>query len=82
MAKKMMKKHISPHKGGRTERIYARMKKESKVKLLARVESEGYASLADWLEAQAVAQPTLRGADLLSAPAKSKRLALSANRTR
>jgi hypothetical protein len=48
---------ITAWKGGRSERIYARMTKEAKVKLLARVKSEGYKSLGDWLEAQAMAKP-------------------------
>lgn len=55
---------ITSWKGGRSERIYARMTKEAKAKLLARVKHEGYKSLADWLEAQAVAQPTKREPDL------------------
>ncbi len=48
---------IKAWKGGRSERIYARMTKEAKAKLLARVKSEGYKSLGDWLEAQAIAKP-------------------------
>lgn len=43
---------IKAWKGGRSERIYARMTKEAKAKLLARVKAEGYKSLGDWLEAQ------------------------------
>ena len=54
---------IKAWKGGRSERIYARITKEAKAKLLARVKHEGYKSLADWLEVQAVAQPTKRAAD-------------------
>lgn len=54
---------IKAWKGGRSERIYARMTKEAKAKLLAIVNHEGYKSLADWLEAQAIAQPTKRAAD-------------------
>ena len=41
---------IKAWKGGRSERIYARMTKEAKAKLLARVKHEGYKSLADWLK--------------------------------
>lgn len=48
---------ITSWKGGRSERIYARMTKEAKAKLLARVKAEGYKSLGDWLEAQALAKP-------------------------
>jgi hypothetical protein len=48
---------IKAWKGGRSERIYARMTKEAKAKLLARVKAEGYKSLGDWLEAQALAKP-------------------------
>lgn len=55
---------IKAWKGGRSERIYARITKEAKAKLLARVKHEGYKSLADWLEVQAVAQPTKREPDL------------------
>lgn len=58
------KRTIKPHKGGRDDRIYARISKQAKVKLLARVKHEGYKSLADWLEAQAMAQPTKREPDL------------------
>jgi hypothetical protein len=58
------KRIIKPHKGGRDDRIYARITKEAKVKLLARVKAEGYKSLGDWLEAQAVAQPTKREPDV------------------
>lgn len=59
---------ITSWKGGRSERIYARMTKEAKAKLLARVKHEGYKSLADWLEAQAMAQPTLRGSGVPKPP--------------
>ena len=51
------KRTIKPHKGGRDDRIYARMTKDAKAKLLARVKREGYKSLGDWLEAQAAAKP-------------------------
>ena len=44
---------IRAWKGGRSVRIYARMTKEAKAKLLARVKAEGCKSLGDWLEAQA-----------------------------
>ena len=60
---------IKAWKGGRSERIYARITKEAKAKLLARVKHEGYKSLADWLEVQAVAQPTKRALDAANAPA-------------
>jgi hypothetical protein len=59
----MKRKSIIAWKGGRSERIYARMTKEAKAKLLARVKHERYKSLGDWLEAQAVAQPTPRAPD-------------------
>lgn len=52
-----MKRTIKPHKGGRSERIYARITKDAKAKLLARVKAEGYKSLGDWLEAQAMTKP-------------------------
>lgn len=58
-----MTRKIKPYKGGRSERIYARMTKEAKAKLLSRVKAEGYKSLGDWLEAQALAQPTKREPD-------------------
>lgn len=48
---------IKAWKGGRSERTYARMTKEAKAKLLARVKAEGYKSIGDWLEAQAMAKP-------------------------
>lgn len=48
---------MKAHKGGRTERIYARIRKDAKKKLIARVKAEGYKSLADWLEAQATRPP-------------------------
>lgn len=54
---------IKAWKGGRSERIYARMTKEAKAKLLARVKAEGYKSLGDWLEAQAETQLTPRALD-------------------
>ena len=59
-----MTRKIKPYKGGRDDRIYARISKQAKMKLLARVKHEGYKSLADWLEAQAMAQPTKREPDL------------------
>ena len=70
---------ITPHKGGRVERFECRLTPSEKTIVMECVRKSGL-SAADWL--MAMAQPTLRGADLLSAPAKSKRLALSANRTR
>ena len=54
---------IKAWKGGRNERVYARMTKEAKAKLLARVKAEGYKSLGDWLEAQAETQLTPRALD-------------------
>jgi len=48
---------IKSWKGGRSERIYARITKDVKAKLLARVKREGYKSFGDWLEAQAMAKP-------------------------
>lgn len=60
---KNMTRKIKPYKGGRDDRIYARISKQAKMKLLARVKHEGYKSLADWLEAQAMAQPTKRAGD-------------------
>lgn len=56
---------IKSWKGGRSERVYARMTPEAKKLLMARIKREGYKSLGDWLEAQAKAQPTQRAADLL-----------------
>ena len=44
---------IKAWKGGRTERIDARITKDAKRKLFARVKREGYKSFADWLDAQA-----------------------------
>lgn len=63
------KRTIKPHKGGRDDRIYARMTKEAKAKLLARVKAEGYKSLGDWLEAQAMAKPNIALPDALRAAA-------------
>lgn len=54
---------IKAWKGGRSERIYARMTKEAKAKLLARVKAEGYKSLGDWLKAQVETQLTPRALD-------------------
>lgn len=73
-----MKRKITSYKGGRSERIYARIAPEVKAALLARVEREGFNSFADWLEAQAMphltplAQPTNGGlseSESLSKPA-------------
>lgn len=47
------KRTIKAWKGGRSERVYARMTPEAKSNLLDRVMREGYKTLADWLEAQA-----------------------------
>ncbi len=58
---------ITAWKGGRSERIEARITHEAKIALLARVDREGFGSFADWLEAQAMPQLTQRGADLLKA---------------
>jgi hypothetical protein len=52
-----MKRTRKPYKGGRDDRFYARATKKTKAKLLARVKAEGYKSLGDWLEAQAMAKP-------------------------
>jgi len=60
---RMKIKEIKAWKGGRSERIYARMTKESKEKLLARVKREGYNSLGDWLEAQAMCHSIQRKPD-------------------
>ena len=57
----------TPYKGGRNERIEARITHEAKIALLARVDREGFGSFADWLEAQAMPQLTQRGADSLKA---------------
>lgn len=61
---------ITAWKGGRSERIEARITHEAKIALLARIDREGFGSFADWLEAQAMLQLTQRGADSLKAGAK------------
>ena len=54
---------IKAWKGGRTERMYARIVPQAKRKLLARIALEGFASFADWLEAEAERSPTKRAPD-------------------
>jgi len=54
---------IKSWKGGRSERVYARMTPEAKRLLMARIKRE-YKSLGDWLEAQAKAQPTKPAPDV------------------
>ena len=49
---------IKAWKGGRTERMYARIIPQAKQKLLARIALEGFTSFADWLEAEAERSPT------------------------
>ena len=49
---------IKAWKGGRTERMYARIIPQAKKKLLARIAREGFLSFADWLEAEAERSPT------------------------
>lgn len=52
---------IKSWKGGRSERIYARIRPEAKKKLLARIKREGFKTLADWLDAQVMQEsPTMR----------------------
>lgn len=55
---------IKSWKGGRSERIEARISPEAKAALLARVNREGYGSFADWLEAQAMPHLTKRALDV------------------
>jgi hypothetical protein len=50
------KRKIKAWKGGRSERIYARITPTAKNNLLDRVMREGYKNFADWLEAQALPQ--------------------------
>ncbi len=54
---------INAWKGGRTERMYARIIPQAKKKLLARIAREGFASFADWLEAEAERSPTKHALD-------------------
>lgn len=54
---------IKAWKGGRTERVYARIIPQAKKKLLARIELEGFESFADWLEAEAERSPTKHALD-------------------
>jgi len=54
---------IKAWKGGRTERMYARIIPQAKQKLLARIALEGFASFADWLEAEAERSPTKHALD-------------------
>ena len=46
------KREIKSHKGGRTEQLHARLTKEEKVRVMAKVKAEGYKSFSDWLMAQ------------------------------
>lgn len=62
---------ITAWKGGRSERIEARITHEAKIALLARIDREGFGSFADWLEAQAIPQLTKHAPDVWdSAPLK------------
>ena len=54
---------IKAWKGGRTERMYARIIPQAKKKLLARIAREGFLSFADWLEAEAERSPTQHALD-------------------
>ena len=54
---------IKAWKGGRTERMYARIIPQAKQKLLARIALEGFTSFADWLEAEAERSPTQHALD-------------------
>ncbi len=54
---------IKAWKGGRTERMYARIIPQAKKKLLARIVREGFLSFADWLEAEAERSPTQHALD-------------------
>ena len=46
------KREIKSHKGGRTEQLHARLTKEEKARVMAKVKAEGYKSFSDWLMAQ------------------------------
>ena len=61
---------ITPYKGGRSERIEARITPEAKTALLARVDREGFSSFADWLEAQAIPQLTKHAPDVAKSAAQ------------
>jgi hypothetical protein len=65
---------ITAWKGGRSERIEARISPEAKSALLARVDREGFRSFADWLEAQAMPHLTPLAPDSGYAPAKKVKL--------
>lgn len=54
---------IKAWKGGRTDRVYARITPQAKKKLLARIKLEGFTTLADWIESEAKRSPTKRAAD-------------------
>lgn len=54
---------IKAWKGGRTDRVYARITPQAKKKLLARIKLEGFTTLADWIESEAERNPTKRAAD-------------------
>lgn len=45
-----MKKVITPHKGGRTARLYARITPANKLIFIQEVERRGLSSMADLLE--------------------------------
>lgn len=56
---------IKAWKGGRTDRVYARITPQAKKRLLARIKLEGFTTIADWIESEAEAErsPTKRAAD-------------------
>ena len=61
---------IKAWKGGRTERMYARIIPQAKKKLLARIAREGFLSFADWLEAEAERSLTKHAPDVAKAAAQ------------
>ena len=65
------KRKITAWKGGRNARIYARITTVAKTNLLDRVMREGFSSLADWLEYQAMPHLTQRAPDGLPRAAKT-----------
>lgn len=48
----MKQKKIKSHKGGRTEQLHARLTKEEKARVMAKVKADEYKSFSDWLMAQ------------------------------
>lgn len=66
---------ITPYKGGRSARVYARVTPYVKTALLARVDREGYKSFSDWLEAQAMPHLTKRPPDTAKRPQKPESIA-------